>query len=78
MDSSFHEKSDIAVHTKWQQRCETSHKSEMIAIKLLMVKQLYLLKTGQKKSNKSGNRNENVSYTITGRILITMILIITM
>ena len=50
----------------------------MIAIKLLMVKQLYLLKTGQKKSNKSGNRNENVSYTITGRILITMILIITM
>lgn len=78
MDSSFHEKSDIAIHTKWQQRYETSHKSEMIAIKLLMVKQLYLLKKGQKKSNKSGNRNENVSYTITGRILITMILIITM
>lgn len=78
MDSSFHGKSDIAIHTKWQQRYETSHKSEMIAIKLLMVKQLDLMITGQKKSNKSANRNENVSYTIPGRILITMIFIITM
>ena len=51
MDSSFHEKSYIAIHIKWQQGYETSQKSEMIAIKSLMVKQLYLMKTAQQKSN---------------------------
>ena len=51
MDSSFHEKSYIAIHIKWQQGYETSQKSEMIAIKSLIVKQLYLMKTAQQKSN---------------------------
>ena len=51
MDSSFHEKSYIAIHIKWQQGYETSQKSEMIAIKSLIVKQLYVMKTAQQKSN---------------------------
>ena len=51
MDSLFHEKSYIAIHIKWQQGYETSQKSEMIAIKSLIVKQLYLMKTAQQKSN---------------------------
>ena len=36
----------------------------MIAIKSLMIKQLYLMKTTQQKSNKCGNKNENVSYIL--------------